>query len=505
VQGINTLLNNDFRGQSTVPPGTLQYTYDSNGNMTADANKGITVTYNALNLPAVITKSAGTLTKYMYDASGRKLFTRVYENGSLKTTTDYCGALVYENLQIQYIQTSEGRIAYLYSTSPINTQTQTGKGATVATVTQRFEYFLTDHLGNTRVVFTKGSDGTAQTVQEDHYYPFGLQLSGQSFTNTTLLNKYLFNGKEKQDQTGMYDYGFRQMDPVLGRWFCVDAMAESYMSSSPYAYCENNPVNRIDILGLWGEDDGYGDEYDEEQAYRSGHNSSENSNNGHEGDPLFPVEGDYVYQLGDHFEHDIKDFLSSFGFSEFGTFKESDRDFGDGNENPDDLPIYPNIPTLSGSEYDAWPTEHGYMNNSEMLEKVNEKGHNGIYDEFKYYRIPGRSMHMSNGTMSVNTYARVKRKHATLTRVKDNPPNPNNIYSPGDLSEFDRIINDKDNNTNSTFQIQFLERFSLEADQYYKLLLQYYQKNTDVIIQPPVQQDVDYGYPIIFNLNYLTW
>jgi RHS repeat-associated protein len=90
-------------------------------------------------------------------------------------------------------------------------------------------------------------------VQEDHYYPFGLQLSGQGYTNTSLLNKYLFNGKEKQDQTGMYDYGFRQLDPVLGRWFCVDRMAEKYLSTSPYVYAGNDPINNVDVMGLsWG-------------------------------------------------------------------------------------------------------------------------------------------------------------------------------------------------------------------------------------------------------------
>jgi RHS repeat-associated protein len=100
------------------------------------------------------------------------------------------------------------------------------------------------------VVFTKGTTGAAETVHEDHYYPFGLQLSGQSFTNTTLLNKYLFNGKEKQDQTGMYDYGFRQLDPVLGVWHSADKLAESTPWISPYAYAGNDPINNVDLLGL---------------------------------------------------------------------------------------------------------------------------------------------------------------------------------------------------------------------------------------------------------------
>jgi RHS repeat-associated protein len=47
-----------------------------------------------------------------------------------------------------------------------------------------------------------------------------------------------------------YDYGFRQMDPQLGRWHVIDAMAESYMNHSPYAYTMNDPVNYTDLLGL---------------------------------------------------------------------------------------------------------------------------------------------------------------------------------------------------------------------------------------------------------------
>ena len=50
-----------------------------------------------------------------------------------------------------------------------------------------------------------------------------------------------------------YDYGARQYDPTLGRWDRMDPMCEKYYSVSPYAYCGNNPVNRIDPDGreIW--------------------------------------------------------------------------------------------------------------------------------------------------------------------------------------------------------------------------------------------------------------
>jgi len=46
-----------------------------------------------------------------------------------------------------------------------------------------------------------------------------------------------------------YDYGARQYNPVLARWDRVDPLCEKYYSISPYAYCGNNPVNRVDKDG----------------------------------------------------------------------------------------------------------------------------------------------------------------------------------------------------------------------------------------------------------------
>ncbi len=46
-----------------------------------------------------------------------------------------------------------------------------------------------------------------------------------------------------------YDYGARNYDPLLCRFTQTDPLCEKYYNFSPYGYCGNNPVNRIDPDG----------------------------------------------------------------------------------------------------------------------------------------------------------------------------------------------------------------------------------------------------------------
>ncbi|MGN8055091.1 DUF6443 domain-containing protein [Pedobacter sp. 22163] len=204
------------------------YTYNENGNLTIDGPNGNTIGYNYLNLPVQVSGSQNV--NYTYDATGRKLIKVSSVNGRV----DYFDGIVYKpDGTIDFIQTEEGiarNSSGVYS----------------------YEYNQADHLGNVRVSFQKNPvSGTVDPIQRDDYYAFGLRKVASGGTN-----KYLYNGKELQEELGspghgQYDYGARFYDPVIGRWNVVDPLAEGRAEMTPYHYTSNNPINRIDPDGRW--------------------------------------------------------------------------------------------------------------------------------------------------------------------------------------------------------------------------------------------------------------
>ena len=61
---------------------------------------------------------------------------------------------------------------------------------------------------------------------------------------------YLFNGKEQDEESGLYYYGARYYDARKSLWLSVDPMTDTHPGLSPYLYCLGNPVRYIDPNGM---------------------------------------------------------------------------------------------------------------------------------------------------------------------------------------------------------------------------------------------------------------
>ena len=97
----------------------------------------------------------------------------------------------------------------------------------------------------------------AVVVQENHYYPFGMNMKGIEELDLQSIeeddeHRFQYNGKEKEESFGLYwnDHGARSLDVQLGRWNGVDPLAEKFVSTSSYVSMNNNPIIYVDLDGM---------------------------------------------------------------------------------------------------------------------------------------------------------------------------------------------------------------------------------------------------------------
>jgi RHS repeat-associated protein len=215
-----------------------QFIYDANGNLTFDPYKGMSISYNYLNLPYKVDFGTGKEIHWLYDATGTKLQKTIHKGGIMVAKQDYLAGIEYKNDSLQAVYHKDGR-------------------AVLNNGVFEYEYYLSDHLGNNRVLFSDSNgdgqiDVNTEVLQENHYYPFGLEMKGDFMQNEGREEKYLFGSKELQDEFGIdiYDFVNRQYDPAIGRFLQIDPLGEKRNWITPYNYVQNNPILRIDPNGL---------------------------------------------------------------------------------------------------------------------------------------------------------------------------------------------------------------------------------------------------------------
>lgn len=206
-----------------VRVGDDEFKYDADGSVKSATGKKIQEIRYEFGKP-VFVQTENTSYNLLYDTSGN----RILKTGANKDRTVY---LYHNNRLSEKIRISDDqREQYVYG--QFGLRTIIGK--------DKIQDVATDHLGSPHVISEHGI-----AVAISHYTPFGKELPvvGEM--------EFGFNGYGKEKETGLYYSAYRFYDPETGRFYSVDP---NESSDSPYCFCGNDPINRIDPEGdsWWG-------------------------------------------------------------------------------------------------------------------------------------------------------------------------------------------------------------------------------------------------------------
>ena len=107
-------------------------------------------------------------------------------------------------------------------------------------------FYHSDHLGSSSLI----TDASGNVTQQLDYLPYG-EVFLEKRSDVDYHTPYRFNGKELDEETGLYYYGARYMNPRLSIWYATDPLQEKNSDVSSYSYCHNNPCSRFDLDGQY--------------------------------------------------------------------------------------------------------------------------------------------------------------------------------------------------------------------------------------------------------------
>jgi RHS repeat-associated protein len=224
------------------------YQYDAIGNLIADETEGVKVSWTPYGkVREVKTRNDSVVVSYRYDAAGNRVEKKVAKADTVHTT--------------RYLRDASGNVMAIYMDTvaieqPIYGSSRLGQYKGGRKEGQRIlgkkNYELSNHLGNVLSVITdnagmKPDSVWATVVSATDYYPFGLEMKGRTFSDTTY--RYGFNGKESDKETGWQDYGMRMYDPRIARFPSPDPLTSKYPWYTPYQFAGNSPIKFIDLDG----------------------------------------------------------------------------------------------------------------------------------------------------------------------------------------------------------------------------------------------------------------
>lgn len=221
--------------------GTNSYAYDFEGNLTSRSNSvtGVLTTYqwdHRNRLLSVLDYTAGGVVTqtvaFVYDAMNRRLSKTV--NGQQNTNV------------ARFLYNGDDSWADLDGTNAVTARYLHGARIDELLARQRASdgrgWYLTDHLGTVRDI----ANAADAVVAHVDYSSFG-QVLGVS--NQAAVDRFLFTGRELDEETGLYFYRARYFSPILGRFISFDPLGFEAGDHNLYRYVLNDPFSYVDPTG----------------------------------------------------------------------------------------------------------------------------------------------------------------------------------------------------------------------------------------------------------------
>ncbi|MBQ8020853.1 MAG: hypothetical protein IJ263_10700, partial [Paludibacteraceae bacterium] len=194
--------------------------------------------------PYFVVSNGGAYTKHIYAASQRIASKLGNEDGfgADPRRVEMAGGNKISDFQKDNVGERFKALGYEYS-APEKEKVEKDSTMDSESEEKLIFFYHPDHLGSTSYV----TDADGNIAQHIEYIPYGEVFVEER--NNSFSTNYLFNAKELDNETGLYYYGARYLDPTGAMWLSVDPLFEKYAGMSPYNYCAGNPVKLVDPDG----------------------------------------------------------------------------------------------------------------------------------------------------------------------------------------------------------------------------------------------------------------
>lgn len=231
----------------SAPGGPVSFGHDDHGNMVSMPHLS-SVAYTPFDQMRHADLGGGGDAYFTYDASGKRVRKVVDTGANLIKERIYLGSCELYRERVSGSVDLERSTLHIHDGARRVAMVETllvEDGDPVGSPVDRVRYQLDNHLGSACLEL----DGAALVISYEEYHPYGT-TSYRAGPNGTEVSakRYRYNGKERDEETGLYDYGARYYAAWLGRWTTADPLGVQ-AGLNVYLFCRAGPVNYVDPDG----------------------------------------------------------------------------------------------------------------------------------------------------------------------------------------------------------------------------------------------------------------